>query len=86
MPAPIEISRSPLWLKAKKEKQEVTAQSALFDFNVGYIGTALLALVFVALGALVLHGTGVELSRPKLASPTKGWHLRFLQLVNGLVH
>ncbi|MFS1862492.1 NRAMP family divalent metal transporter [Vibrio lentus] len=64
MPAPIEISSiTSMWLKSQKEKQEVTAQSALFDFNVGYIGTALLALVFVALGALVLHGTGVELSR-----------------------
>lgn len=52
-----------MWLKSQKEKQEVTAQSALFDFNIGYIGTALLALVFVALGALVLHGSGVELSR-----------------------
>ncbi|MGF1745160.1 divalent metal cation transporter [Vibrio minamisatsumaniensis] len=64
MPAPIEISSiTSMWLKSQKEKQEVTAQSALFDFNVGYIGTALLALVFVALGALVLHGSGVELSR-----------------------
>ena len=64
MPAPIEISSiTSMWLKSQKEKQEVTAQSALFDFNVGYIGTALLALVFVALGALVLHGSSVELSR-----------------------
>ncbi|WP_299685699.1 divalent metal cation transporter [uncultured Vibrio sp.] len=64
MPAPIEISSiTSMWLKSQKEKQQVTAQSALFDFNVGYIGTASLALVFVALGALVLHGTGVELSR-----------------------
>ena len=64
MPAPIEISSiTSMWLKSQKEKQDVTAQSALFDFNVGYIGTALLALVFVALGALVLHGSGVELSR-----------------------
>ena len=64
MPAPIEISSiTSMWLKSQKEKQEVTAQSALFDFNIGYIGTALLALVFVALGALVLHGSGVELSR-----------------------
>ncbi|KAB0463365.1 NRAMP family divalent metal transporter [Vibrio kanaloae] len=63
MPAPIEISSiTSMWLKSQKEKQEVTAQSALFDFNIGYIGTALLALVFVALGALVLHGSGVELS------------------------
>lgn len=64
MPAPIEISSlTSMWLKSQRRHQQVTAQSALFDFNVGYIGTALLAIVFLALGALVLHGTGVELSQ-----------------------
>ncbi|MGF1774392.1 divalent metal cation transporter [Vibrio wakamikoensis] len=63
MPAPIEISSiTSMWLKSQCKKQKVTAESALFDFNVGYIGTALLALVFVALGALVIHGSGTELS------------------------
>ena len=50
-----------LWLKSQRKEQQVTAQSALFDFNVGYIGTAILAVVFLALGALVLHGNGTEL-------------------------
>ncbi|CAH0524337.1 Nramp family divalent metal transporter [Vibrio hippocampi] len=63
MPAPIEISSiTSLWLKSQCKKQTVTAKSALFDFNVGYIGTAILAIVFVALGALVIHGSGTELS------------------------
>ncbi|GAB3521319.1 NRAMP family divalent metal transporter [Photobacterium alginatilyticum] len=62
MPAPIEIScLTSLWLKSQQKDQKVTAQSALFDFNVGYIGTAILAIVFLSLGALVLHGTGTEL-------------------------
>lgn len=62
MPAPIEIScLTSLWLKSQKKQQTVTAKSALFDFNVGYIGTAVLALVFLSLGALVLHGNGQEL-------------------------
>ncbi len=62
MPAPIEIScLTSLWLKSQQKEQKVTAQSALFDFNVGYIGTAVLAIIFLALGALVLHGTGTEL-------------------------
>lgn len=62
MPAPIEISSiTSLWLKNQQKTQEVTARSALFDFNVGYIGTALLAVAFVILGALVLHGNGAEL-------------------------
>jgi Mn2+/Fe2+ NRAMP family transporter len=62
MPAPIEIScLTSLWLKSQRKEQRVTAKSALFDFNVGYIGTALLAIVFLALGALILHGNGQEL-------------------------
>ena len=63
MPAPIEISSiTSMWLKNQRKHQQVTAQSALFDFNVGYIGTAILALVFLSLGALIIHGTGTELS------------------------
>ncbi|WP_261815422.1 NRAMP family divalent metal transporter [Vibrio gallicus] len=62
MPAPIEISSfSSMWLKSQCKDQKVTAKSALFDFNVGYIGTALLAIVFLSLGALLMHGTGIKL-------------------------
>ncbi|MEI8592821.1 NRAMP family divalent metal transporter [Photobacterium sp. Hal280] len=62
MPAPIEIScLTSLWLKSQRKEQTVTTRSALFDFNVGYIGTAILAVVFLSLGALVLYGTGTEL-------------------------
>ncbi|CAM3895607.1 hypothetical protein VA7868_01153 [Vibrio aerogenes CECT 7868] len=64
MPAPIEISTiTSVWLKKQCQQQEVSAKSALFDFNVGYIGTAILAIIFLALGALLLHGTGTELSK-----------------------
>ncbi|SKA45584.1 NRAMP family divalent metal transporter [Enterovibrio nigricans] len=64
MPAPIEVSSiTSMWLKSQQRRQEVTARSALFDFNVGYIGTAILAIVFLALGALVLHGSGVEFAK-----------------------
>ena len=34
----------------------------MFDFNVGYLGTTVLALFFMALGALVIHGSGTTLS------------------------
>ncbi|WP_372882960.1 NRAMP family divalent metal transporter [Psychromonas sp.] len=62
MPGPIEVSSlTSMWLKNQRKEQEVTERSALFDFNVGYIGTALLAIVFLALGALVLNGSGEEL-------------------------
>ncbi len=63
MPAPIEISGiTSLWLRKQCEEKTVTAKSAMFDFNLGYFTTMMLALVFLALGALVLHGSGEELA------------------------
>lgn len=59
MPAPIEISvLNSMWVSAKRKLENVSYDDGLFDFNVGYIGTALLALVFLALGALVQYGSG----------------------------
>lgn len=63
MPAPIEISSiTSLWLKRQCANKAVTPKTALFDFNLGYGVTALLALLFLGLGALILYGSGVELS------------------------
>ena len=59
MPAPIEFSAiNSLWVAVKRKLDHVSYQDGLFDFNVGYIGSALLALVFLALGALVQYGSG----------------------------
>lgn len=61
MPAPIEISAiNSMWVAAKNRISPIRYEDGLFDFNVGYIGTALLALVFLALGALVQYGSGTE--------------------------
>ncbi|UJF23603.1 divalent metal cation transporter [Shewanella sp. OMA3-2] len=63
MPAPIEVSAwNSLWLLEKQKTQTITAKQAIFDFNLGYITTAILALVFLALGALVMHGSGEQFS------------------------
>lgn len=63
MPAPIEISSiTSLWLKRQCVNQAVTPKSALFDFNLGYGVTALLALLFLGLGALIVYGSGETLS------------------------
>ncbi|QGM81433.1 NRAMP family divalent metal transporter [Otariodibacter oris] len=59
MPAPIEFSAiNSMWVVAKKRFTKIGYRDGLFDFNVGYIGTAVLALVFLALGALVQYGSG----------------------------
>ncbi|HBO38295.1 MAG TPA: hypothetical protein DD638_06500 [Pasteurellaceae bacterium] len=59
MPAPIEISAiNSMWVVAKRRLTKVSYKDGIFDFNVGYIGTAILALVFLALGALVQFGSG----------------------------
>ncbi|OCL82114.1 NRAMP family divalent metal transporter [Arcobacter porcinus] len=61
MPAPIEISSiSSIWLKNQIRETNINSKNALLDFNVGFIGTAILAIFFLALGALVLHGSAYE--------------------------
>ncbi|MCH2043055.1 MAG: Nramp family divalent metal transporter, partial [Saprospiraceae bacterium] len=45
-----------------KKDLKFDRKDALFDFNVGFIGTAFLALFFVALGALVMYGSGKTFS------------------------
>ena len=61
MPAPIEISSiGSIWLKNQIKQTNINAKNALIDFNVGFIVTAILALFFLALGALVLHGSAYE--------------------------
>lgn len=59
MPAPIEISAiNSMWVVAKQKEAPVKYAAGIFDFNVGYIGTAILAVIFVALGALTQYGSG----------------------------
>ncbi len=69
MPSPIESSVwHSLWtLERKKQTQHTPSlEEAQFDFNVGYIGTALLAILFLGLGALIMYPTGKTFS-PKAA-------------------
>lgn len=65
MPAPIESSVWPsLWLlqRRKQTKYIPNLKEALVDFHIGYIGTAVLAVFFVLLGALVMFGSGEKFS------------------------
>lgn len=62
MPCPIEISAiNSMWqVEKRKQIKDMSIKDALFDFNVGYIGTAILAVIFCALGALIQFGSGEE--------------------------
>lgn len=61
MPAPIEASVWPsLWMKKKAEETGKMASMAdsMLDFHVGYVVTILLAIVFLALGVILMHNSG----------------------------
>lgn len=59
MPAPIEISAiNSLWVTEKQRINPSSYRDGIFDFNVGYITSAVLAVVFLALGAYVQYGNG----------------------------
>ncbi len=65
MPSAIDISVwHSLWTIAKKKETGYTPKlkESLFDFNVGYIGTAILSIGFLSLGALVMYGSGEQFS------------------------
>ena len=65
MPAPMDIS---IWHSVwTVQKQRLTGKKPLLkqvylDFNVGFIGTAILAICFLALGTKVFYGGSEELS------------------------
>lgn len=65
MPAPIEASAwSSLWLleRTRETGYKPNLRETRFDFNLGYISTAVLAVAFLGLGALVMFGTGETFS------------------------
>jgi len=65
MPSPIDISAmSSIWTLEKIKGLGYTPKlrNVLIEFRSGYIITALMAIGFVSLGALVMHGTGEKMS------------------------
>ncbi len=60
MPAPLDVSVwHSTWTEEnqKNQKEKVLLKESLRDFNIGYIGTAILAVGFLALGAFVMYGS-----------------------------
>jgi Mn2+/Fe2+ NRAMP family transporter len=65
MPSAIDISVwHSFWSIAKRKagKHIPTVKESLFDFNVGYIGTAILSIGFLSLEAFVMYGSGESFS------------------------
>ena len=65
MPAPLDISIWHSIWSVEKEKtsfQKIKPKQAIFDFNIGYVGTIFLGVCFVMLGALVMFKSGESFS------------------------
>ena len=65
MPAPVDLSAwSSLWMFSRKEQtgHMATVRETSIDFYLGYIAAVVLAVLFVALGALVMYGSGQAFS------------------------
>jgi len=65
MPAPLDVSVwHSLWTteKQKNSNEKQSPKTALLDFNIGYLGTIILGISFVALGALIMYPTGQSFS------------------------
>lgn len=65
MPSVVDISVwHSLWTleRQKQTRHRPKLKEALIDFNIGYIGTATLAFLFVTLGAMVMNGSGETFS------------------------
>ncbi len=66
MPSAIDISIwHSLWTleRANETGHRPSARETLLDFNIGYIGTAILAVCFMLLGAAVMHGSGEPIEK-----------------------
>ena len=63
MPTTLDIAvMQSVWILDKKRETEFNLKTALFDFNVGYIGTAILAFFFLTLGAMVMFNSNESFS------------------------
>ncbi len=65
MPTAIDVSVwHSVWTIAKKKETGYapTLKEALLDFKIGYIGTVILSIAFLSLGAIIMYGTGKTFS------------------------
>ncbi len=65
MPTAVDMSPwTGLWAEERIKQTGYTPskKETLLDFNIGYVITGILAVIFLTLGALVMYGTGIQLS------------------------
>jgi len=65
MPAPLDLTVwQSLWTVAKQKQLKIKPgfKDAMFDFKTGYLSTLILAVCFLLLGALIMHGSGEDIS------------------------
>ncbi|MDO4998446.1 MAG: divalent metal cation transporter [Neisseria sp.] len=61
MPAPLEVTAAnSMWILAKQKEGKTSLKDAIFDFDLGFWTSAVLAVIFLALGVLVQYGNGEE--------------------------
>ena len=77
MPAPLDVSIwQSLWTQEKRKFQSnFSLKSSLFDFRVGYIGTLIIGICFLLIGALVVFNSGETFSKGGV-----GFANQFLQM------
>ena len=64
MPAPMDITAwQSVWTRERqKADKNFNLKNALFDFKIGYWGTAVLAVLFIILGSMTLYNSDIELA------------------------
>ena len=64
MPAPMDITAwQSVWTRERqKVDKNFNLKNALFDFKIGYWGTAVLAVLFIILGSITLYNSNIELA------------------------
>ena len=64
MPAPLDVSIwNSLWsIEKKKTLKNYNLKNSMFDFNIGYFGTAILGICFIGVGYFTIYGSTETLS------------------------
>ena len=63
MPAPLDVSIwNSLWTVEKSKEQQNSIKNSIFDFNLGYFGTAVLGICFIGIGYFTIYNSTETLS------------------------